>query len=241
MAGFEPATRCLQNRNKQIRVFLNLKSNKQGLRDLLFTMKPPKETFCLEFMIDDFLQSRRALSLTPKTIRYYQQCLYPFKAYVGERELSDSLIRDYLISIKDKISNASLVTKASGIRAFLHYMEEETGQRIKLRMPKAEVHRKPGLSPAEIKRLFAAAKETWNYNRNQAILYTLLDTGLRAMELLSLQVDSINRQTGAFYIKGKGGKTRVGFLSAPTLSMIKRYVRQMQLTSGPLWVNVNRH
>jgi site-specific recombinase XerD len=44
--------------------------------------------------------------------------------------------------------------------------------------------------------------------RNRSMLSILLDCGLRASELLSLQLGDVDPQAGLFEVVGKGSKTR---------------------------------
>lgn len=58
-------------------------------------------------------------------------------------------------------------------------------------VPKLEQLTKPTLTPDEIRRLYIAAKQPGPYSvRNVAILSLLLDTGIRASELIGLTIDN---------------------------------------------------
>lgn len=60
--------------------------------------------------------------------------------------------------------------------------------------------------------------------RGRAILRLLLDTGLRASELINLRVRDFDWETGRFMVReGKGGKDRALCLSDEDLSLLKQY------------------
>lgn len=60
--------------------------------------------------------------------------------------------------------------------------------------------------------------------RGRAIVRVLLNTGLRASELIGLQVRDINWTSGDFLVHGKGGKDRVLALSDDDLALLKSYL-----------------
>ena len=78
----------------------------------------------------------------------------------------------------------------------------------------------------EIERLLAAPDTGEDIGlRDRAMLETLYGCGLRVSELVSLEVDRINRRQGALRVSGKGGKERLVPLGEPALEWIARYER----------------
>ncbi len=69
-----------------------------------------------------------------------------------------------------------------------------------------------------------------NANRDQAIILTLVDTGLRAMELCKLQIGDIDLKTGRVEVKhgviggAKGGKGRTVYLGKIVRRAVWRYL-----------------
>ena len=76
-------------------------------------------------------------------------------------------------------------------------------------------------------------------NRDQAILLTLLDTGLRASELCSLTVEDVDLKTGKVNIRhgigggAKGGKGRVTYLGKVSRKAVWRYLATREDGSDP--------
>jgi integrase/recombinase XerD len=81
---------------------------------------------------------------------------------------------------------------------------------------------------SDYRRSFAMKRPT--ANRDQAILLTLLDTGLRATELCSLTVDDVDMKTGRVNVRhgvvggAKGGKGRTVFLGKIARKAVWRYL-----------------
>jgi len=67
--------------------------------------------------------------------------------------------------------------------------------------------------------------------RDSAIIITLFSTGLRVSELCNINYEDINIETGEFYVKGKGAKYRVVFLSEEAQGFLAEYkkMRDLQL------------
>jgi integrase/recombinase XerD len=78
-----------------------------------------------------------------------------------------------------------------------------------------------------------------NGHRDQAIIMTLVDTGLRAMELCSLHIRNIDLKSGKVDIKhgvaggAKGGKGRTVYLGKAARRAIWRYLAEREDGNGP--------
>lgn len=76
-------------------------------------------------------------------------------------------------------------------------------------------------------------------NRDQAIVLTLLDTGLRATELCSLTVEDVDLKTGKVNVRhgvgggAKGGKGRVTYLGKVARKAVWRYLATREDGSDP--------
>lgn len=73
--------------------------------------------------------------------------------------------------------------------------------------------------------LKAAFSSDYPY-RDKVILLILLDTGLRASELVSLKYGDINTQDHSIRVEGKGGKSRSVWFGARTTRALWDYIRQ---------------
>lgn len=87
-------------------------------------------------------------------------------------------------------------------------------------MPKVDKRILPSFATTDISRLLKAC----TLERDEAIVLLLLDSGMRAAELVNLDGDDIDLKTGNITIrKGKGGKDRVVYLGAKARKQISRY------------------
>ena len=61
--------------------------------------------------------------------------------------------------------------------------------------------------------------------RNRAILEVFYSTGIRVGELVGLDLDSVDFETGVIKVLGKGGKERISLLGSKALSVLKDYFK----------------
>jgi site-specific recombinase XerD len=82
------------------------------------------------------------------------------------------------------------------------------------------------LLPEEMERLFNSVDiSDMRGMRDRAILEVLFSTGLRVSELVGLNRDQINLETGEFGVVGKGGKARVVFISHRAKEWLQKYFK----------------
>jgi site-specific recombinase XerD len=190
----------------------------------IITLTEAWELFALE------CRSRR---LTPASIDFYRWRLQPFFAYCTESGVTTldgidaPLIRRYLVQLHERdLSEYSVHAAARAIRRWLNFCVAEelldASPMRKVKMPTLNRPILPALSDADIRRIIAAC----HIRRDKAIVYILLDTGLRAAELVSLNGGDIDLHTGAIIVTGKGRKERHVYLSPASQRELRRYYRQ---------------
>jgi integrase/recombinase XerD len=90
----------------------------------------------------------------------------------------------------------------------------------------------------EIKALLAAPdRTTWLGRRDHALLLTMIQTGLRVSELVSVRVSDVRLATGAHIrVNGKGRKERCVMLTAETVAVLRQWCRERKGDGGePLY------
>lgn len=102
----------------------------------------------------------------------------------------------------------------------------ETNVVDRVRVPKVEENLIEGLSEAEVRQLIETCRRGCSENRRRdtAIVLILLDTGIRASELCSIQLKDVDLDTGRIRIRGKGRKERWVSLSAMTAKATWDYI-----------------
>ncbi|HBH13110.1 MAG TPA: hypothetical protein DDX29_08360 [Clostridiales bacterium] len=201
--------------------------------------------------MDSFILDRKAQNLSDGTIRFYQTKMKLLLSFLKECEISQiteitpQIIRDYLIYLEERGHNPGGIHAAyRALKAFLNWWEDEfeppnwRNPIRKVRAPKVPVEiLEPVKSDEAIKLLSVCNTKTLLGLRDCAILLTLMDTGVRASELLAMTRKDIDLRNGKIIIrKGKGSKFRIVFISDKTQQVIKHYLKKRDDFSQYLWI-----
>ncbi|MHB0858010.1 MAG: tyrosine-type recombinase/integrase [Anaerolineae bacterium] len=170
--------------------------------------------------LDGFLLSREALRVSTKTLEHYRYTAGGFVGWLAAhqvrdvRQITPTHIRSYLVDLQRRgVRDTTQHAHARGIKTFLRWLVEEgdleSSPMARVRMPRVAKRMPAPFAPEEVQRLLAACdRATPRGARDYALLLALLDTGLRASELLSLRVGDLDMQTGLCSVLGKGSKQR---------------------------------
>jgi site-specific recombinase XerD len=185
------------------------------------------------------LDEKIARGLTVKSIETYRQRLDRFITWLGPRPLTRITMRAYLtyLQAQPNLSKMSVAAYFRDVKIFCQWLvvqgalERNPADGLTPKTPK----RRPfAYDPAHAQALLGVCDE-----RDTAIIKTLLDTGLRASELLQLRRDSVDWITGRFSVIGKGNKERLGELDAETLAAVRAYLDTRQDTEPTLWISAD--
>ncbi len=200
---------------------------------------------------ESFFTRCRSQGLSPGTIHFYKIKLSKFTSFCLEKwissilELTPSILREYLLFLQDTGHNpGGRHAHFRAIRTFLYWYENEyepdgwKNPITKVKAPKVVQDPLDPVTVADIKSLLGTCNKTGFTNlRDRAIILFLSDTGVRANELLSLNNDDVNLNTGQIQIKkGKGGKYRIVFIGQTTANAIFTYLNNRRDQNEPLFV-----
>lgn len=83
-------------------------------------------------------------------------------------------------------------------------------------------------TPEQVQALLAAAKGSRHPRRNEAIVLTLYDTGIRACELCGLSVQDVDLAAGRMTVLGKGNQRRGVCFAAAVRKALLRYLNEQE-------------
>jgi integrase/recombinase XerD len=200
-----------------------------------------------------FIIDRKSRGLSPNTISFYRKKLKKFLEYceinqIHEvQELNATNIRKYILWLESKGHNQGGVhAHFRVLRSFFYWYEDENDltewinpiQKIKVKRPRQEP-----LNPADIsaiKAMLDVCENDFTGVRDRLILLMMLDTGLRAAELLDLNFENVNPITGTLQIMhGKGDKFRVVYLGKKSRIALRSYYRRIKHHEGALIIGVH--
>lgn len=194
----------------------------------------------LEELVREFLEYCEVeKGHSPLTIRNYEHYLGRFLNWAKENGISGpgnitlEKIKKYRLFLNRPLNESASLKKQTqnyhiiALRAFLKYLAKNdikslVAEKIELAdVPDREI---TFLSEEELERLFSGP-DTKNILglRDRTILEVLFSTGLRVSELVKLNKEQIDFNRGEFNVIGKGGKSRLVFLSDRAKEWLKRY------------------
>jgi site-specific recombinase XerD len=195
---------------------------------------------------ESFMLDAKARRCTIRTLEHYKHRLGAFIRFLDDQkinnlsEISSSHIRSHLIALQDRgLTSHSQHAAARAIRAWLNFCVTEgllTDSPMKrVKMPKLAVVKKPYLSTEDVQKLLHHASD-----REAAIALSLIDTGLRATEFVSLNGSDIDVINGTIRVRsGKGNKDRIAFLGNKSRRQLMKFWRKTGRPEdkAPLWVS----
>jgi len=179
--------------------------------------------------------TRRATSAA--THRAYLSDARQFARWATRRDLAPSEVgvrdlRRYLAALADKGEASSTVArKLAALRALLR-VQIELGHRSEnpadlLRSPKRPQRLPRVLRPADVEALLDRIPAGSPLElRDRAMFELAYACGLRAAELVSLDIDSVDFDSEAVRVEGKGERTRIVPVGEHALRELDRYLRQ---------------
>jgi len=210
----------------------------------------------LETAVELFVAAKQAERVSRRTLANYRWCLARFLTWAAEAadgsatsaadtpttDLDLALVRRYLAAVDESGNRpATTHTYAKVLKTFLRFLYAEglleADLASRLTMPRLDEELLPIYSADEARRLLAACP---NY-RDTAIVYVLLDTGVRAAELCALDISDVDLADGTVTVrKGKGRKFRHVFLGKRARLALRRYLLQRRATdpAQPLFVSL---
>ena len=201
---------------------------------------------------DSWLRQLRGQRKSKHTLASYRAALDTFITYCTEAGATDdALTKANVLGWMGAQHGSGVSTvrlRLTVIKLFARWLAAEEGFNpdpiITVKPPKEDQKPVADLSEDEIVRMVKACEgQTIAAKRDRAMLALLAETGLRAAELLALDITDIDLDACTVLVRcGKGGKSRKVRFSSGTAAAVDRYVRARRLAihrpaEGPLWVS----
>ena len=174
--------------------------------------------------------------LSRNTLLAYGRDLKSYAAYLKKKKVesvpkvSRREIMDFMLEEKDRGQDPASVARALvAIRMFHRFLMEE-GQLSEnvtdvLESPKLWKRLPDCLTEAEVEKLIKAPNARRAQGvRDQAVLELMYATGLRATEVTTLKLSSLDFQDGIVRIMGKGSKERIVPMGKKSRESVRRYM-----------------
>lgn len=206
-------------------------------------------------LIDEYLEDLQvSRHCSPLTIRNYQHYLNRFYQWlkanfpqVKPEDLNLDIIKKYRIFLARfigldgaSLSRSTQAYHVIALRSFLRWLIKNDYRTLapeKIELPRAESRSLKFLTTEQVERLLAQPiVSTPQGLRDKAILEVLFSTGLRVSELVKLNKDQIDLKRREFGVVGKGGRSRVVFLSQRAAKWLGKYLALRNDPWRPLFI-----
>jgi len=210
----------------------------------------------LEAAFLEFLATEKNAS--PLTIRNYRHSLTSFREQSRRFEhwfaCEAENFRDYLFQLmKAEVARSTIRLHFAALRSFYRYLTTRrdltTNPLLDVQLPKAERKLPVVLTVKQVVELLELPLKLprdkqappWMPYRDAAILETFYSTGVRVSELAGMEVRHFNLADECLRVRGKGGKERLCPIGGPATAAILNYLREADVTEGPLFINKSRN
>lgn len=204
---------------------------------------------------ESFLMDRKVQNMSKGTLYFYKAKMKLFQEYCDQivvghiTQLTPNIIRNYLTYLEQKGHNPGGVHASyRAVKTFLYWWEREVEPEDwknpirKVKAPKIAIEPLEPVSIFQVEKLLEVCSSSGFHDlRDKALIYFLLDTGVRAAETCAINLDEIDLRSGSILIhSGKGRKPRTIFLGKKSRRALRAYLRLWklkQLDNGeiPLW------
>jgi len=206
-------------------------------------------------LIDQFLEyleiEKNCSKLTIRDYRHYLEVFADWHSSTqGARAIGSldlATVRKYRVFLANREDTKGMTLKrvtqnyyVIALRSFLRFLiknDHETLEPSKIDLPKTESRSLKVLDKSQIDRLVTACDTSKEEGiRDRAIMELLFSTGLRVSELVGLNRDQINFERREFGVIGKGGKSRLVFISDHAADWVGRYLKERKENYKPLFI-----
>jgi len=154
-------------------------------------------------LFERFIQERRYLkNVSPRTIEWHEQSLH----WLGVEGPSEEELRGFVLRMREAGLNATSVNcRIGSVNAYLRW----AGSPLRVAKLKQESYVPATYSKKQIQSIVRWQPHGFFQRRLHTLLLTLLDTGTRIDECLSLRVQDCNLDDLLLTVTGKGRKQRI--------------------------------
>jgi len=229
------------------------------------TFKADKGTQ-MSTLIDGFLEyAQYELNFSPKSVFKYKESLKWFIRDIGDKDIGELTVQDFVrlkrLMIERGAGQSRIASVVFATKSFLNYcrifLKLSTLDPKQIRPPKRVKREVIFLTKEEIEAFIdSIGNRTLNDLRFRAIVETLLGTGMRISETLSLNRKDIQWDKKEAKVIGKGNKERTVFFTQRSLDWIRKYLEHRhdsfeaifvtngnprRLTPSDMWRYFKRH
>lgn len=208
----------------------------------------------LPALLSSWKLALRAERKSPATVKSYSEGVVAYlrwcEATGVPADITKSAVQAFVADLLDsgaqpKTASARLL----GVRRFSAWLTEEgeldADPLVGMKQPKLDRKVVESLTDEQLQALIRACRgKGFTDRRDEAIVRLMAETGMRAGEVIAMDVADVDLVRGAATVRrGKGGKGRVVPFGPQTATALDRYIRirrtHQRADTGPLWLGAD--
>lgn len=191
----------------------------------------------LDELLHDWTRHLRATNRAPSTISSYLRVGESFVDYLRTAGMPTSAsavtrehVESFIADLADRVSAATVAKHYRSLQQLFRWLVEDgeipRSPMERMRPPAVPEQPVPVFTDDELSRLLAACRgNTFENRRDSALLRLLIDTGMRAGELMGLDVADVDFDQDVAFVMGKGRRGRAVPFGLKTADALRRYMR----------------
>ena len=195
-----------------------------------------------------FIFAMQAKGLSIHSVNDYIYTTKDFRCKFGNKEISALSAEDvmvYFINMNrtGRLSQTTCNTYQRSIKIFLRWAHENAEEMAfnpaRLEVIPREKKSVYLLSDEAIRAIYKSveSKTDWLTARNKAIIFLMLDSGLRQGEVAGLMINNLNLDKGTALVTGKGRKQRIVPLKTVVVGLLKEYLYKCPFKSQNVFID----
>lgn len=195
-----------------------------------------KEIRLTEKLLKSFILHLREQEKSNSTIKSYQRELFALQMYIDDNSVSKEKLIEYKAILSKRYAPSTCNVAIAAINSFLRYIGREDLFLKPLKVQTKIFESKDReLNKNDYNKLVNVATLNGDEHTTLAI-QTICATGIRVSELQYITVEAL--KSGQAQVNNKG-KNRVIFIPRALSTMLKKYVINHNIASGPIFVTRN--
>lgn len=192
-----------------------------------------KEIRLTDKLLKSFVEYLHDQEKSSSTIKTYQRELFALQMYIDDNPLTKEKVLEYKSLLTKQYTPSTCNVAIAAINSFLRFIGRQDLTIKPLRIQRQIFENKDReLTKKDYEKLIRAA--TINGDERTALaIQTICATGIRVSELQYITVEAI--KSGQAHICNKG-KNRIVFIPKTLSNLLKKYVINHNIASGPIFV-----
>ncbi len=194
----------------------------------------------MDKLIDSYIEELIRRKFSDLTVKSYKTDLEEFSSFLqknGKNHFSEMDRKDIRAFMGELLSygykKSSVSRKLSAIKSFCKFLEKnkilKSNPSLSVKTPRTDKRIPSFLSEEQMVRMLDfSALETEFDVRNRAILELLYATGIRASELVNLDLSMFDMNSKLLRVYGKGKKERILPLAKTAFETLSRYISEVR-------------